>query len=128
MNMIKKCIDLIKLLELSMGGRKHFLAVFSERTHGWTVVCGRRYTSAVFDKVCIPGPLPVEVIIHELFLISERLSTLVCGPWKKTLSETGFLNRDCGRRPQVNLRSRAPCSNTIGRGVQPDQWRPGTGA
>jgi len=40
-------------------------------------------------------------------------------------SETGFLNGDCGRKPQVNLRSiELPrCSNSIGRGVQPDQWR-----
>jgi len=37
--------------------------------------------------------------------------------------ETGFLNRDCGRKPQVNLRSRARCSNSNGRGIQPDQWR-----
>jgi len=38
-------------------------------------------------------------------------------------SETGFLNGDCGRKPQVNPRSRAQCSNSIGRGVQPDQWQ-----
>ena len=37
--------------------------------------------------------------------------------------ETGFLNRQCERKPQVNLRSSARCSNPIGRGVQPDQWR-----
>ena len=37
--------------------------------------------------------------------------------------ETGFLNGECGRKPQVNLRSRARCSISIGRGVQPDQWR-----
>jgi len=41
--------------------------------------------------------------------------------------ETGFLNGDCGRRAQVNLRSRARWSNSIGRGIQPDQWRPRTG-
>jgi len=38
-------------------------------------------------------------------------------------TETGFLNGECGRKPQVNLRSRARCSNSIGRAVQPDQWR-----
>ena len=48
--------------------------------------------------------------------------------WHKENTETGFLNRDCGRKPQVNLRSRARCSNSIGWGIQPDQGRPGTRA
>jgi len=43
-------------------------------------------------------------------------------------TEVASLNGTVGRRPQVNLRSRARCLNTIRRGVQPDQLRPGTGA
>jgi len=42
--------------------------------------------------------------------------------------EVVFLKGTVWRRPQVNLRSRARCSNAIGRGVQPDQWRPWTRA
>jgi len=49
--------------------------------------------------------------------VADRIST-----------ETGFLNGIVGRRPQVNLRSRARCLNSIGHGVQPDQWRPRTRA
>jgi len=42
--------------------------------------------------------------------------------------EVASLKETVGRRPKVNLRSRARCSNTIGQGVQPEQWRPRTGA
>ena len=42
--------------------------------------------------------------------------------------EVASLNGTVGRRHQVKIRSRARCSNTIEWDVQPDQWRPGTGA
>jgi len=47
---------------------------------------------------------------------------------KLYVAEVTSLNGTVERRPQVNLRSRARCMNTLGRGVQPDQWHPGTGA
>jgi hypothetical protein len=48
--------------------------------------------------------------------------------FSKISPEVASLNGTVGRRPQVNLRSGARCLNTIGQGVQPDQWRPRTGA
>jgi len=39
------------------------------------------------------------------------------------VSRDWFFERGCGRKAQVNLRARARCSNSFGRGVQPDQWR-----
>jgi len=63
------------------------------------------------------------ILLKGTLAFNSSMAALFSASVKGFTPETGFLNGECGRKPQVNLRSRARCSNSIGWGVQPDQWR-----
>jgi len=104
------------------GIAKEYLEVGERITFAWSnISVSTKYVFILlYADTCTNTICPTEGIT----LLKVRAA-----PFKGTVSQDRsgswdwFLNGDCGRKPQVNLRSRARCSHSIGRSVQTDQWR-----